>query len=113
MSGKAEVVFGALATAEDSPAIYNAGSCSAVYCHGATQSGGSVTEPAWTKVDGTQAACGTCHGLPPTEEHPSMADCSICHGCVATADMKITPEGAAFHINGKVNKEGKGKCPTE
>ena len=26
---------------------------------------GENFQPTWNKVDGTQAACGTCHGLPP------------------------------------------------
>ena len=41
------------------------GTCASTYCHGATLGGGSNTEPVWTTVDGSQAACGTCHGLPP------------------------------------------------
>ena len=31
----------------------------------ARESSGSVPAPVWNKVDGTQAACGACHGLPP------------------------------------------------
>ena len=115
MSGKAEVKIAAAGEDEDevlSPK-FDGGSCSSVYCHGASLSGGTVTEPKWTKVDGSQAKCGTCHGLPPTEDHPSMTNCSMCHGCVATSDMQITPEGAPFHVNGEVNMEGAGKCPTE
>ena len=41
------------------------------YCHGASlAAGGSNTTPAWTVVNGTQAACGTCHGAPPPLPHP-------------------------------------------
>ena len=40
------------------------GTC-ATYCHGASLGGGSVAGPRWSITDGTQAACGACHGLPP------------------------------------------------
>ncbi len=118
MSGKAEVVIAPFGEADEedgqpTAGTYNGKSCSSVYCHGASLSGGSVTSPQWTKVDGSQAACGTCHGLPPTDDHPNMDNCAMCHGCVATSDQQISPEGAAFHINGEVNMEGKGACPTE
>jgi hypothetical protein len=32
---------------------------------------GTVTEPVWTDVDGSQATCGSCHGLPPPAPHSS------------------------------------------
>jgi len=113
MSGKAEVEFGVLATGEEGQPVFNGTSCSAVYCHGGRLSGGTQVQPNWTQVDGTQAACGTCHGLPPTEDHPKMSDCSMCHGCVAGPDGQIRAEGAPYHINGEVNMQGKDSCPED
>lgn len=69
----AEVVFGPRAGA----GTYADGTCSNVYCHGATlqAGGGSLPNPRWdaTPVGG----CGTCHGAPP----PSHAqnECTSCH----------------------------------
>lgn len=85
-----------------------AGTCATAYCHGATLQGGNRTIPSWTTVDGTQAACGTCHGRPPAtgsdiggrsghEFHVSLQQvaCSRCHhGFTATA------VDAALHVNG-------------
>ena len=59
-------------------------------------------------MDQTQAACGTCHGLPPpTGRHNSVwpqhsfmgKDCNYCHNGVAnsTASGITSP---ALHING-------------
>lgn len=42
---------------------------------------GNNATPLWTKVDGTQAACGTCHGLPPTGH--IAADLNLCVDCHA------------------------------
>ncbi|MDI7268554.1 MAG: CxxxxCH/CxxCH domain-containing protein [Myxococcota bacterium] len=74
--------------------------CSGVYCHGATLDGGSNTTPLWTLVDGTQAACGTCHGLPPPAPHPPAASGCGCH-------RNVTPtlgfRDPALHIDGDVD----------
>ena len=42
-------------------------SCATSYCHGASPllGGGAVAAPGWTRVDGSQVFCGSCHGLPP------------------------------------------------
>jgi predicted CxxxxCH...CXXCH cytochrome family protein len=64
---------------------YEGGSCVNSYCHGDSfiggrPSGGSLVQPLWTVVDGSQVSCGTCHGLPPPLPHPEDADiCSDCH----------------------------------
>ena len=57
-----QLTWGALArTGGTTPTFDAATHTCANYCHGST---GSVPAPVWNKVDGTQAACGACHGLP-------------------------------------------------
>lgn len=43
-------------------------------CHGAAA-------PRWTRVGAGEAACGTCHGVPPASHDPTqtIADCVQCH----------------------------------
>ena len=94
----AELTWGPTAVADGSTPSYDGTGCAGVYCHGATLSGGSVAAPAWTTVDGTQAECGACHGLPPTEGHPDADTCSFCHPSVVDATRAIV--NPALHING-------------
>jgi predicted CxxxxCH...CXXCH cytochrome family protein len=75
------------------------GSCSNVYCHGSTLSGGTETTPEWTG-GAPEAACGTCHGLPPGSGHPNRTDCDTCHGAVAGPGQTIA--NPALHIDGDV-----------
>jgi predicted CxxxxCH...CXXCH cytochrome family protein len=87
----AEVVFSGAAVAAGVTASYSNGTCKNTACHGAqwesgNASGGSLTSPTWTRVDGTQATCGSCHGLPPPPPHPYGAlnpVCSACHEDIA------------------------------
>ena len=44
--------------------------CADTYCHGGTLTGGTATAPVWTRVDGSQTTCGSCHGAPPPLPHP-------------------------------------------
>ena len=104
----AEVMFSALVKADGAKPWWTGSTCSGSYCHGATLSGGSNTAPVWTKVDGSQAACGSCHGLPPSQNHTSNTQCSICHKGVVDAKMKIVD--LAKHINGKVDLAGISAC---
>ena len=104
----AEVSFSALVKTDNAKPWWSGASCSSAYCHGATLSGGSNTTPLWTQVDGTQAACGTCHGLPPNKNHTSNKQCSMCHK--ATVDDKMKIIDAAKHINGKVDLSGISAC---
>ncbi|MBK9033288.1 MAG: CxxxxCH/CxxCH domain-containing protein [Myxococcales bacterium] len=102
----AELTFGALATAAGATPSFDGVTCTNAYCHGATLApGGSDTTPTWTTVDGTQAACGTCHGLPPGGVHPSVsgpvpAACAACHSAVIAADGSFA--NPALHIDGIV-----------
>ncbi|MBI2896274.1 MAG: CxxxxCH/CxxCH domain-containing protein [Deltaproteobacteria bacterium] len=106
--GVAELTFGDLATTDRAEPEWDGTSCSGVYCHGGTLSGGTQDSPTWTQVDGTQAACGTCHGLPPTSGHPRRDGCARCHGGVVDEDRHIVaPE---LHINGEVDLGGDLPC---
>ena len=54
--------------------------------------------PIWTKVDGSQRSCFSCHGFPPAGDHPASILCETCHGDVAGPGGTIkTP---ARHIDG-------------
>jgi predicted CxxxxCH...CXXCH cytochrome family protein len=80
--------------------------CDNIYCHGATLTGGTKSNPSWIGGS-TEIQCGTCHGAtaaaPPTtaghNRHAGAAagqlqiPCASCHG-VITADNK--------HVNGDV-----------
>ena len=97
----AELNFGAVASADGTVPGFDGARCYAVYCHGATLlPGGSNSAPMWTTVDGTQAACGSCHSLPPLGDHPANANCEACHGAVVGANN--TFNDASLHIDGVV-----------
>lgn len=107
-AGPAEVVFSGVATAFGAAPAYENGRCENSACHGAVfphghRSGGSNTTPIWTRADGTQAACGSCHGLPPPPPHPYGAlnpDCSRCHENVAPDNVSfVRPD---LHVDGVV-----------
>jgi predicted CxxxxCH...CXXCH cytochrome family protein len=97
----AEITWNTLAVADGASPTWDRTTCSGVYCHGATLlPGGTNRQPAWTTVDGSQAACGTCHSLPPGGTHPALTNCPTCHGGV------IGPGGTwtdpSLHIDGIV-----------
>jgi predicted CxxxxCH...CXXCH cytochrome family protein len=100
-NGTADVTFGAKARSGGATPTWNGASCSSVYCHGATLgAGGTNHAPEWTRVDGTQAACGTCHGIPPPPEtgHMQTTACGSCHtGYTSTS---VNP---ALHVNGSID----------
>jgi predicted CxxxxCH...CXXCH cytochrome family protein len=84
--------------------VYNGESCSNVYCHGYSLEGGNLTTPNWTYVNGTQAACGNCHGAPPPPPHAQDVDCGKCHTTIqpGTAPNYVFLDPAS-HINGKID----------
>jgi hypothetical protein len=116
--GKAEINFGRLAVQGGANPTYDftSNNCSNTYCHGnfvfyrdssnqgkkyiytsATITGNNYSTK-WNKVDGSQMACGTCHGLPPTGHlNPNppfqLTDCYYCHYNSNTMDI-------TKHING-------------
>jgi predicted CxxxxCH...CXXCH cytochrome family protein len=99
----ADVVFGALADKESADPFWDRDTrtCAGTYCHGATLRGGDVRPPpVWTRVDGSQLKCDSCHGNPPGDTHPQENDCETCHGDVVSAGGVI--KAPALHINGTV-----------
>lgn len=117
--GQAEISFGILATDSGrvTPAYdMNLATCSDVYCHGnfefaksasanswiyiEDQIAGNDSTMIWTKVGEDQAACGSCHGLPPNG-HLAVTNCDGCHTSVVGPDMNIIDKNK--HINGKID----------
>ncbi|MHB8876433.1 MAG: CxxxxCH/CxxCH domain c-type cytochrome, partial [Myxococcaceae bacterium] len=104
LDGTPALTWGAKANARGASPAFDGLTCSGVYCHGATIDGGSNQRPAWTTVNGTQAACGTCHSLPPGGPHPQNTSCALCHPAVIAADGGwVDPD---LHINGIVEATG-------
>lgn len=97
----AEVVFSGMARLKGLKPVWDGVRCSGTYCHGASLSFGQVSAPRWTKVDGTQASCGACHGLPPMVKHPQSKACWKCHKAVVGANGQII--APQLHIDGKVS----------
>jgi predicted CxxxxCH...CXXCH cytochrome family protein len=101
----AEVLFSPAAKQQGAAPSWDGTRCSGGYCHGGTLSGGKVTAPVWTKVDGSQIKCDSCHGDPPTKSHTaSDTQCSACHAAVVDKNKKII--APALHIDGKVSAAG-------
>jgi predicted CxxxxCH...CXXCH cytochrome family protein len=78
--------------------------CASAYCHGASLSGGTAITPVWTTLDGTYAACTSCHGNPPTANahvQCSKDFCNVCHlGTLPGGRLDLT---AKTHLNGVVD----------
>jgi predicted CxxxxCH...CXXCH cytochrome family protein len=99
----AEVTFGRLATTGGLAPRYTpaTGRCDTVYCHGADLTGGTNVRLVWNVVDGTQAACGTCHGAPPPPPHSASDQCFRCHPGTVLGNGEIDLQGG-LHVNGVV-----------
>ncbi|HET8538899.1 MAG TPA: CxxxxCH/CxxCH domain-containing protein [Anaeromyxobacter sp.] len=95
-----QVAFGPLATTGGTPAAWDraTATCSATWCHGAFVGGNLVNAPSWTTVNGTQAACGSCHGAPPPAPHVQRDDCNVCHAGYSPAIVNL-----ATHVDGRVD----------
>ena len=108
----AKLAWGPLARANGTSASFDPASATcANYCHGATLVGGTRTQPIWTKVDGTQAACGTCHGDPPSSGQHGLhtssvwavpVSCGVCHP-TGYAKGVVLPAVVPLHVNGLLN----------
>jgi predicted CxxxxCH...CXXCH cytochrome family protein len=99
----APVVFGVLANKSPAEPAWDrkAKTCAGTYCHGATLRGGKERPPpVWTKVDGSQVQCDSCHGNPPGGTHPSDSRCEACHGDVVDAGGIV--KNPSLHVNGIV-----------
>ncbi len=121
-SGPAEVFVrdtGHLAWKQGALPTYNASNATCTnYCHGAGEYGhpdvapSLMKTPSWT--GGTsQAACGTCHGLPPQDGTPAhlaaaTIACAVCHSGTVAPDGGIlfstAPDGtvSSRHLDGLV-----------
>ncbi|HWO21173.1 MAG TPA: CxxxxCH/CxxCH domain-containing protein [Kofleriaceae bacterium] len=97
--GKAEVTFAMIAGAG---ATWNGTTCT-TRCHGSTMIGGAQPTPAWTRVDGSQATCGSCHGVAPPAPHPASAAaaCASCHPTME--EGSATFRDPQSHINGVID----------
>jgi predicted CxxxxCH...CXXCH cytochrome family protein len=105
----AKLTWGTLASADQAAPLYDRASATCTnYCHGQTlQANGANTTPVWTKVDGTQAACGTCHASPPNDlghvVHVSAAapnfPCATCHPA-GYSRYAIEAAAVPYHVNG-------------
>lgn len=98
LDGTPTITFGAAAKRGGANPSWNGVGCSATYCHGATlAAGGTNQSPAWTGGS-AQAACGTCHGLPPpTGHHGNHASrsCGDCHPGYTASSVNL-----ATHVDG-------------
>jgi predicted CxxxxCH...CXXCH cytochrome family protein len=103
----AELAFAGVALARGAAPSYADGTCSSTTCHGDVvvgyqESGGSNTAPLWTRVDGSEAACGSCHAIPPPPPHPFPGTyaCHECHANLADDDISfLRPD---LHVDGIV-----------
>jgi predicted CxxxxCH...CXXCH cytochrome family protein len=85
----AELTWGTLATLDGAIPAWNGTTCSGIYCHGSTMPLGGFI-PTWTDLDGSEAACGTCHGNSTTidtgkhSRHVISNDleCNLCHDSI-------------------------------
>lgn len=121
--GKAEVIFGGISFQGGVNPGYSFtnNTCSDSYCHGnfklskssssypfaytdSIMSGNNKTVK-WNSVGQDQAACGSCHGLPPIGHVPvSINACVNCHTGIVDVDGNIIDKSK--HINGVVNVFG-------
>ena len=100
--GAAQLAFGALATTGGAVPAWDpvTATCSSSYCHGQFVGGDLLNAPSWTTVNGTQAACGTCHGAPPPAPHTASTACGSCHDGYTQTSVNL-----ATHVNGIVEAE--------
>jgi predicted CxxxxCH...CXXCH cytochrome family protein len=104
LDGAVQVVFGAVSRPGGAAASWSrvSATCS-VYCHGATLAGGEDTAPVWTRVDGSQLSCASCHGAPPPRPHPQRSDCRACHAETVDEHGRIDVAGGR-HLDGVVQR---------
>lgn len=101
--GLTQVAFSGLATRAGANPSYSAGGCSNTYCHdtrvlnGGQSTGGLAQTPSWTRLDGTQVQCDSCHGYPPPAGHPQRLDCATCHPTAGAANQVLLPDR---HVDG-------------
>ena len=92
-----QVAFGGVAITGGAPAAWNGTSCTASYCHGQFTGGNALNAPLWTGGSG-QAACGSCHAIPPPAPHTPSTNCGACHTGYTSQVVN-----AATHVDGKID----------
>jgi predicted CxxxxCH...CXXCH cytochrome family protein len=100
------MTFGPIAQSGGANPVWNraAKTCTNTYCHGATLPGSfKPALPLWTKVDGSQIKCDSCHAILPDGlggSHPlhSAYSCDTCHPRVVTPDLTINHRN--LHVTG-------------
>ncbi len=97
---KAEVTFANLAILDGAHPVFDGKKCTSVYCHGATLTGGTLTEPSWTDTSHAASRCGACHRLTDPQGNTDV-DCHSCHPTTVDESGAILPRGT--HINGYVD----------
>ena len=101
-----ELTFSGAAIAQGAAPEYVNGTCQSTSCHGAVAAGGDPTggtntAPTWTRVDGSEATCGSCHSYPPPPPHPTPATpCHDCHANIAADGLTFTRPD--LHVDGNV-----------
>lgn len=109
--GTAEVVFARSIPGAPAPAWdRTTASCANTYCH-AGAAGGSRPAPVWTNVGQGEAACGSCHAVPPAAPHPTVAagltGCTECHPeSMDAAGVLIPPSQGGMHLDGSLQASG-------
>ncbi|MGO9837737.1 MAG: CxxxxCH/CxxCH domain c-type cytochrome [Polyangiaceae bacterium] len=106
LDGTVHVTFSELATARGSSPVWDGARCTNVACHGANLADPAAV-PAWNDTSGMQAACGACHGIPPSQHTASTScDRSDCHGGEITLDESgaphISASGKVLHVDGVI-----------
>ncbi len=95
--GTVQIAFGPLATKNGVAPTWTPATltCSSTYCHGNFSNGAGANPIPWATGS---AACGTCHGFPPSGTHPNLTDCSLCHPPLTNG----FPDPAT-HLNGVID----------
>lgn len=104
VDGVVDVRFSGVALANGAVPIFTGGTCANTGCHDIAHftgrpGGGTDVVPVWTRVDGSQRACTSCHGQPPPPPHPAVTACETCHRNVTAQKTFLDP---SKHINGVV-----------
>lgn len=136
MNGATDFVWSSLAQTGGLTPAYtpSTGVCSNVYCHGANMPGGDTSgtnrTPAWNlpflSSTLTAAACGSCHGFPPSSAsgHPAITippgfPATAFIGSTCSCHANINPAGNSFgtiflnksqHVNGTVEVSAGSSC---
>jgi hypothetical protein len=69
LDGVVNIEFSGRATERGAQPVWNGFSCLNTACHGANLTDPPAVVPVWTDPSGAAAACGACHGIPPTQAH--------------------------------------------